>query len=409
MLSSISKFKNNSIDINQFSSVYKLDNQQTDKIKNLTKMVLLENLDALLRKDYFSDQADKQALLNTFYKVSDQFSAGISSKDIYVGRSKIEGDESFSFYMTSNGQLIIGLDEMASGKFKKVNVAASPTRPVNGLVKIAVRGKRAVEKVRGEIDLRRKFYKSQMPYIIPPAEISIETQCKDKDSKGNVRKAEDKSKYVYFEQQMDDDGLIIDPKDIKKAAQLFHDFAKGLSYLHKFEEGYVHSDAKLDNILIRNNRAFISDFGLTIKKGESYRGGSLAYVPPECLEKSENDELEPSNSSPDGDPSYDSFSLGFSILTLFNSDIDEHLEENYGHWHLGFLTDQKRVEFFRDFKAQAMKNEDKLSDDKLVIKMKLIELAEALTVKEPSKRLSCAKVAEELAKIPEIITSDPIL
>ena len=62
---------------------------------------------------------------------------------------------------------------------------------------------------------------------------------------------------------------------------------KGIVYLH--ENGFIHRDIKTKNILIKNGKAKIADFGLTISVNNetsnvwAVRAGTLGYVAPEIL------------------------------------------------------------------------------------------------------------------------------
>lgn len=373
-----------------------------ERITNFSKLASLDHLSDLL--DCFNTAPNAQKrLVRTFFRASHLVKN--SKKDSYFGRFPQQDEDTYSFCFTSNREFLIGLDKLAAGSSKKVNVAVDTSNPKQ-LVKIVVRGEEEVNKIKKEIELRQKLAEAKVAYLIPPGKIQISTYCKPISSTGDIRTSGQRSKYVYFEQKMEGDALSIDPTEIKKAPQLFHDFAKGLSCLHKAgKAGYIHGDAKLENILILDNRYFISDLGYTLDNGATFNGGGTFFcVPPECLSLEEK---------PKVDPSFDSFSLGVSILRFFVRDIDERLTQFVpdSSGHLGLLNDDLRNLFFKKLKEEITKDgeENKISVEDVQIKLKLINLADQLTTKEVVSRLSCEaaakQIAEELPKF--VITSDP--
>jgi len=93
----------------------------------------------------------------------------------------------------------------------------------------------------------------------------------------------------------------------------------GLDHIHK--KGLIHSDVKLDNILLDENReAFLTDFGGVVKIGEELRFSTIHTLPPEALFlNSENDVKMigiPSH------PKIDAFSYGMLLLDFI--EIDEN-------------------------------------------------------------------------------------
>lgn len=65
------------------------------------------------------------------------------------------------------------------------------------------------------------------------------------------------------------------------------DIAHQLTCLHTL--GIVHSDVKLDNIVVLHGRAFLIDLGLSVRRphgslySDAYRGGTAVFRAPECM------------------------------------------------------------------------------------------------------------------------------
>ncbi len=84
--------------------------------------------------------------------------------------------------------------------------------------------------------------------------------------------------------------------------------ANGLAHMH--QRGLCHLDVKPDNLLIRREasglQGYLSDFGLSAKKEEFWRGGTLDYLPPTVKWGGQT------KASPD----IDTWSLGLFIVEL---------------------------------------------------------------------------------------------
>ena len=75
--------------------------------------------------------------------------------------------------------------------------------------------------------------------------------------------------------------------DLRKEIDLALQFSKGLEFLH--QNNILHGDLKPQNILIKNNKVKIADFGFSVKMIENqisgYTKGSYRYVSPEIASK----------------------------------------------------------------------------------------------------------------------------
>ncbi|KAL5531078.1 hypothetical protein ACEPAG_3954 [Sanghuangporus baumii] len=87
--------------------------------------------------------------------------------------------------------------------------------------------------------------------------------------------------------QLDHFVITVRPKKLEALA-LMCDVASGLDYMHNLGSGIVHGDLKPDNILVKDGRAFITDFGLSHTM-DGTRGltsevhGNPAWLAPEAI------------------------------------------------------------------------------------------------------------------------------
>ncbi|MBP7073795.1 MAG: protein kinase [Rhabdochlamydiaceae bacterium] len=77
------------------------------------------------------------------------------------------------------------------------------------------------------------------------------------------------SRVSVYEQKCEQTGetmfLNDELSEFDQKVQFFHEIARGVSYLHF--RGLCHNDLKLDNIMIRNGKGMLIDFGLTTQAG----------------------------------------------------------------------------------------------------------------------------------------------
>ena len=98
-------------------------------------------------------------------------------------------------------------------------------------------------------------------------------------------------------------------------------------------------------------------------------------------------------------PSFDSFSMGITILNMVDKEFDYTLKKVRLNVFPGQLNEAERTTFFSLLIKNAKKNEEKLSNKEVKQKIQLIELAETLTKINPIVRISCKQAAEKIENI----------
>ncbi len=378
---------------------YNLDSEQVSKLKRLSSLVPLENMEILLKRA--SNKAEAQKLLNTFYNADDTLARRIGfipdkwpapSRNIYGGKADEDERETTDFYSFSidpGGQFYISFEKLDEGKNKKVSNALNLSN-LEEVVKVTIKTEKNIETAKLELELQESLYNQNNSYINKPNKVTALTTTRTGKHQGE-------DKFVYFAKKREGDGLCIKPHEIKNIAQFSHDFAKGLSYMHA--AGYVHGDVKSENSLLVGNRALLNDFETTIKSGGKMKeNATLSFTPPENISSYAYGWF----NLTEIDATYDSFSMGCTIL--------DRLDPNYITNPLSKYNKQEDFKtYFSELREQVNVNDLKLSEEDKQIKLKLIEIAEKLTALKKGERISCAEAAAELAKIPSVDASDPVV
>lgn len=362
----------------------RLSESELRRINHLANYVPIDNLANLLKKASSEREVDK--LVNTFCMASRKLKNGVPEKNIYEKKTK----DSFSFSITTSGNLIIAFDKLAAGSFKKVNNAINVNN-LEALVKVVIRGESNVKNYKKENRLQKTLYNSNNPYVMKPNHVSILT------SRGNKLRFGRENKYVFFEKKMDGDGTKISSNNPLEIAQFCHDLSKGLSFMHK--QGFVHCDVKPENALRKGKRALVSDFGVTSEIDTQFNGCTLPYTPPENLKIKRSPHTVIDMADNVAHPSFDSYSLGITILGMIDQKFKMNHIDSSNHNYLSLLSESQKNQLFLEIR-------NRINNDP--IKLKLIELAQQLTDASPKKRPSCEEASRILGKIQGIVTSDPI-
>lgn len=384
------KFSNNSIgsiSSNNNSSGFDTTSAALDR-NDESASSLVRHIQTILP----NDELDEDMITHAMNKAVALAKTGVI-ENTYVGRSK-KDEKSYSFCVTPKNEIIIAFDVSAEGKHKKVSHTYNTTNPEQQLVKIVVRGGQ-VENLKNEFMFQEMFYEIDQNLFMKPSEIRIYKDV----LKNNLLMP----KCIYFEQDISFSGDDLFPDEIKKIARFCHDIAKAASVMHRLQ--FVHCDIKPGNGLWDevSGSSMLIDFGYTRPTGTEPGGGTQAFVPPEFLQvvKTLPDGIKkigplPADQRPKVTPSFDSFSLGVTVLEMLMNNFPVYCEQEYKVSHLGFLTPEERKDLFTRLKVHTQQNEESFSKEKVALKEKLLELADRLTVSEPDKRISCEQFYLEL-------------
>jgi hypothetical protein len=149
-----------------------------------------------------------------------------------------------------------------------------------------------------------------------------------KMEKTHVGKAEEVvTRYVFEKADGSLYSLVFDedndflPEDVLErnrplALKICLDIAKALDHMHT--RGLVHKDIQPKNILYIDRQGKITDFDTLSRSGAPFvRGGTFAYMPPECAH-------EPPPQT--DDPSLDMFAYGVMLASVLDQDIGDSLQ-----------------------------------------------------------------------------------
>ncbi|MBN9377921.1 MAG: hypothetical protein BGO14_00365 [Chlamydiales bacterium 38-26] len=366
----------------------KLTDEQFEKLKLLQSVAPPEFLYLLLN-------IQSRRVLNTLMKAA-SLVENKGQEHFYIKKEA----GACSFVLTKEGELIIAFDYLKAGATKKVNMAINVTH-FEAWIKATVRGARNVKDTIHEMEFITKLYDAKNPYLIKPAKVIRLERTSEIDSKTQATQ-ESVPKYIYFDKKFDGDGRDIPPKDTYAIAQFIHDYAKGLSFLHR--HGYVHGDVKPANALLKGKRAIVSDLEFVSKTHGKLMGVSPLFAAPENLERMNNNYGFVGEVS----PNFDRYSLGITILSMLFSDFSEICTQT-GETIYGFMNHAQKKEVLKILETQIQKIEDNITEEEAYLRLKLMHLALLLTDIDEGQRPSCSEVCKEIAKaFPQITTEDPL-
>ena len=366
---------------------FKLTDEQSEKLKLLQSVAPPEFL-------YLLMNIQSRRVLNTLMKAADLVE-NKGQEHLYVKKEA----EACSFVLTKEGELIIAFDYLKAGATKKVNMAINVTH-FEAWIKATVRGARNVKDTMHEMEFLTKIYEAKNPYLIKPAKIIKLERTSEIDSKTQATQ-ESVPKYIYFDKKLEGDGRDISPKETYAIAQFIHDYAKGLSFLHR--HGYIHGDVKPANALLKGKRAVVSDLEFVSKTHGKLLGVSPLFAAPENLERLNKNYGFVGEVS----PNFDRYSLGITILNMLFPDFSEICAQT-GEAIYGFMNYAQRREVLTFLETQIQKNAGNLNEVDTHLRLNLLQLALLLTDLDENKRPSCSEVCKEIAKaFPQISTEDP--
>lgn len=373
--------------------------------KEITAYVPTKNLEALLSR--YDNIERIKAVMKTVWNGIQLLKEGVPNTNIYQKSSKEKNclpenrltessdseqedekipKESESFFITKKGNLIIETKFIAKGGNKKVSDTFNVTKgQKKSKVKIVVRGKDRIAKVERQFVLQEMFYQAYPKLFMKPSKIRIKQDAEEK--------------LVYLDPKMDGDGFEIEEFQITKIGQFTYNLAKILTAMHNM--GYAHMDVKSDNFLIQGKEVKASDLESAIPFAESdkiFLGGTPDYMPPEYLkiEGYEISLLPKDQRPPKVGPSFDSFSLGMTILLMLKNDLFKFCFIEYGVIHFGFLNEEQRKDIFNRMEWNANVYSQSFSSEEILLRSKLLELAKQLTAIKPGQRMDTKQVIHEL-------------
>ena len=299
----------------------------------------------------------------------------------------VQKTQTEKFIIDKNGQIYISVQKaklLGSGASKKVNEAIH-LNTGNEIARLRIQ---LDEKTSPEIKKEMQVYDDlkDLPHVMPKPHGGLEI----------TRKSGEGEKRVMFQEKMTEafDVFFNPPPheeypSFDKKLPVLEQVAIGLSEMHK--KGYVHSDVKLENVLIdKKGDAYITDFGKTVKKGEEVTEGTLDYLSPEALTaltaKAKNKELKTHANS-----TQDSYALGLCVLRSVDMDYEPKV-----------INSPRTQKLTRD--KDPLTHIDELMKEIAFAnsqdpQLKLLEIAKGLLEIDPTKRMSCTEAAKQLSDL----------
>jgi serine/threonine protein kinase len=193
--------------------------------------------------------------------------------------------------------------------------------------------------------------------------------------------------YVFFEKKMQGTGQDLDHNNIKSLFNAAACLTRGLNKLH--EDGYVHSDIKPTNLLVKNKKSgavVIADFGAVSEKDKQIRGYTEAYRAPELI----------NGTVTTASPSQDAYSAGVTMIGLLVGRTSFiQIKSRYGN--INENTPEERKNMLQYIKDAI--NVLNISDKEKKQRLAFLNIAIKLTDPNPATRMTCKEALLKLHKI----------
>ncbi|WP_068466771.1 protein kinase domain-containing protein [Candidatus Protochlamydia phocaeensis] len=273
--------------LNQLAQACHLQLMEKKYFNALTRRVHPDNLMTLLNQ--LKSREEKQVLLNTFSAIGQQLYHDpwvFSLLNLaYIKKKKDQNGKALSHTFAINkNEVIVVQNKLAEGGSKTVS-SAILLNTLQPMVRIKFKNKDVGnEKLRQENELLHTLRKTNNPYLVVPYHCCIINRV--------ITEQLCKERMIVFQNRYGTG------KDLFEASaghilNALKEIALGLSWLH--QDGYIHGDIKPENLLIEgdiNGQEFVqgklSDFGMTVKKGEPLIGGSPFHFPAKVLQAISN-------------------------------------------------------------------------------------------------------------------------
>lgn len=374
-----------------------------------------------LAKLNLSQPQNRRKLLNTFRYIEEQFARLNAVKIPEVGEDVVfEKPDAFPFVISRDRkQIYLGGEYLDRGSFKKVSDTVSLT-PGEDLVMATV-----------EMDPLNDNKKDSGESLIQSAllekQILLDLHANNEIDKTNlatpyvISYVQEKSsprgsrKLYLLQQRM----LKLDvlPKnklggwEVQHVANAVIDAANGLANIHKAK--LVHSDFKPANLMLvkieedpLKYRGKINDFGGTRPIDNLLSEASLAYIPPEALNKKYRLK-----------PSMDSFALGVSVVEMLTGSGLVNAHTSFSMLLLSQkdpreaqrLVDEHLTKLQEKFIASAPPP-DKITErekNDIVMALTLLDICKDLIRLDPDTRWTPEQVVKELSYPAQIVNELP--
>lgn len=288
----------------------------------------------------------------------------------------------YAYIVGKDGKIYVVQEQIGKGSYKKVSNAVELTEQ-RQVVRAAIKEKKEEKHTQACIEKSLEINsKLKADHIVPPYELDINTETKPQSGR--------EYKKVAIQTKFDGTckGLAEKNVSVYHLLTISLHIAKGLRHIHDL--GYIHSDIKPDNILVKGDvsnpkqpiEAFVSDFDTLTTPGH-FIGGSPAYFAPELARNLGDQEGEDEVTS----EKIDSYAFGVMIMEMLT-----------GSYYLNneVFAYAKPNEIDAFIESKKLKHSQSPEDQ---IRNALFDLTKQLLDPDMNNRLSCSDAVKKLEKL----------